>query len=241
MLDGEFGGGAFLRRYRGKGMKSQGMDKGAADRSRKRTGGKNPERTRANIIDVATAEFAERGLSGARVDRIAERTQTSKRMLYYYFGDKEGLYRAVLLSYYEKLRASEMALDLGHQSPMAALKSLVDFTFDYHLKHAGIIRLVMVENIHKGRHVAKLPSVTTVNSTILNSVADIIQRGQTRRAMRNGLDAFDLYTTIAALCFFNVSNRYSFRAIFRHDFANPKEAAKRRATIWDFIHRSVKA
>jgi len=211
-------------------------------KTRKRApAGKNPERTRANIIEIATAEFAERGLSGARVDRIAERTQTSKRMLYYYFGDKEGLYRAVLLAYYEKLRTAETALDLGHQSPLSALKSLVDFTFDYHLKHAGIIRLVMVENIHKGRHVAKLPSVNSVNSTILDTVGDILKRGAAEGAMRAGIDAFDLYTTIAALSFFNVSNRYTFRAIFRHDMADPKEAAARRAAVWDTVRRYVMA
>jgi AcrR family transcriptional regulator len=220
-------------------MKSQGLDKGAAERSRKRTGGKNPERTRANIIDVATVEFAERGLSGARVDRIAERTQTSKRMLYYYFGDKEGLYRAVLLSYYEKLRSAETALDLAHQSPMAALKSLVEFTFDYHLKHAAIIRLVMVENIHKGRHVAKLPTVTPMNSSILDTVADILRRGESEGAMRSGLDAFDLYSTIAALSFFNVSNRYTIRAIFRHDMGEAKAAAARRVAVWELVRRYI--
>jgi AcrR family transcriptional regulator len=211
-----------------------------AAKSRKRlSGGKNPERTRANIIDVATMEFAERGLSGARVDRIAERTHTSKRMLYYYFSDKEGLYRAVLLSYYEKLRSSETPLDLSHQPPMAALKSLVEFTFDYHMKHAAIVRLVMVENIHKGRHVAKLPSVTPVNSTILDSVADILRRGEEAGVIRAGLDGFDLYTTIAALCFFNVSNRYTFRAIFRRDLGDSKEAALRRRSIWEVVQRYV--
>src|SRR3984885_4285116 len=107
-----------------------------AERSRKQSSRiKDPERTRANIIEVASAEFAERGLSGARVDRIAERTQTSKRMLYYYFGDKEGLYRAVLLSYYQRLRSAEATLDLAHQPPLMALQSLVEFTFDYHLKN----------------------------------------------------------------------------------------------------------
>lgn len=201
---------------------------------------KDPERTKSNIIDVATAEFAERGLSGARVDRIAERTQTSKRMLYYYFGDKEGLYRAVLLSYYERLRSSETTLDLTHQAPLAALRALVEFTFDYHMKYASIVRLVMVENIHKGRHVAKLPSVTPINSTILDSMADIIRRGAEQGVMRAELNAFDLYTTIAALCFFNVSNRYTFRAIFRHDMGDSKEAAKRRISIWDVVHRYVR-
>jgi AcrR family transcriptional regulator len=200
---------------------------------------KNPEKTRANIIDVATAEFAERGLSGARVDQIAERTNTSKRMLYYYFGDKDGLYRAVLLSYYEKLRSSEVQLDLSHQSPLAALQALVEFTFDYHMKHADIVRLVMVENMHKGRHVAKLPQVMPINTSVLDAVADICERGAREGSMRTGLDNFDLYTTIAALCFFNVSNRYTFRAIFKHDMAQPKESDARRKSIWDVIHRFV--
>lgn len=200
---------------------------------------KNPEKTRANIIDIATAEFAERGLSGARVDRIAARTNTSKRMLYYYFGDKDGLYRAVLLSYYEKLRNSEVELDLSHQSPLAALQTLVEFTFDYHMKHADIVRLVMVENMHKGRHVAKLPQVMPLNTSVLNTVADICERGAREGSMRPGLDNFDLYTTIAALCFFNVSNRYTFRAIFKHDMADPKESDARRKSVWDVVRRFV--
>ncbi len=200
---------------------------------------KNPAKTRANIIDVATAEFAERGLSGARVDRIAARTNTSKRMLYYYFGDKDGLYRAVLLSYYEKLRTAELALDLRHRDPVAALKLLVDFTFDYHLKNASIVRLVMVENIHKGKHVAKLPQALPVNTSVLDAVADICRRGAKEGSLRPGLDNFDLYTTIAALCFFNVSNRYTFRAIFKHDMADPKEAAARRESIWEVVRRFV--
>jgi AcrR family transcriptional regulator len=200
---------------------------------------KSSERTRANIIDVATAEFAERGLSGARVDRIAERIKTSKRMLYYHFGSKEGLYRAVLFSYYEKLRSAEAALDLAHQPPMTALRMLVEFTFDYHLKHAAIVRLVMVENIHKGRHVAKLSSVTPLNSSILNTVADIIRRGQADGVIRPGLDAFDVYSMIAALSFFNVSNRYTIRAIFRHDMGDPAETVSRRVTVWENIRRYV--
>ena len=200
---------------------------------------KNAERTRANIVDVATAEFAERGLSGARVDRIAERTQTSKRMLYYYFGDKEGLYRAVLLGYYQRLRSAETTLDLGHQPPMTALKSLVEFTFNYHLKNAAIVRLMMVENIHKGRHVAKMPLVTPVNSPILNMVSDILKRGEAEGVIRSGLNAFDLYTTIAALSFFNVSNRYTIRAIFRHDMADPEQAAARRQSVWEVVRRYV--
>jgi len=205
--------------------------------SKRRPGTKNPRRTRADIIQVATMEFAGQGLSGARVDRIAERTRTSKRMLYYYFGDKEGLYRAVLMSYYEKLRAAETALDLGHHPPMEALKILVEFTFDYHMKNADIVRLVMVENVQKGRHVGKLPAA--LNSSILKTVEDILARGAAEGSMRAGLDAFDLYTTIAALAFFNVSNRHTFRAIFRHDMGAAGEARARRRSVWETIRRLV--
>jgi AcrR family transcriptional regulator len=199
----------------------------------------NPERTQADIIRVATEEFAEVGLSGARVDRIAERTHTSKRMIYYYFGSKEGLYRAVLLSYYGKLRSAEAELDLSHLPPMTALQTLVEFTFDYHLENADIVRLVMVENIHKGRNIAELPAVNPLNSSIISAVADICQRGAKEKSMRDKLDAFDLYATIAALSFFNVSNRYTFRAIFGHDMFDPEEVRRRRATVWETIRLYV--
>jgi AcrR family transcriptional regulator len=200
---------------------------------------RDPERTKQNIIDVATIEFAEFGLSGARVDRIAEKTHTSKRMLYYYFQDKEGLYRAVLLSYYQKLRDAESGLDLRHQPPMTALQTLVEFTFDRHLQNAGLARIIMVENIHKGRNVAKMPRIAPVNSSIIDRVEDICRRGAAEGSMRADLDGFDLYSTIAALCFFNVSNRHTFRAIFQRDMGDKQEIIRRRASIWDVVRRAV--
>jgi hypothetical protein len=109
------------------------------------------------------------------------------------------------------------------------------------MKNAAIVRLVMVENIHKGRHVARLPSVTPVNSSILNTVSDLLKRGEEEGSMRPHLDAFDLYITIASLCFFNVSNRYTIRAIFRHDMGEAKEAQLRRGAVWDFVRRYVAA
>jgi AcrR family transcriptional regulator len=64
----------------------------------------DPEGTKRNIIEIATEEFAGKGFSGARVDDIAARTKTSKRMIYYYFGGKEGLYIAVLEAAYRNIR-----------------------------------------------------------------------------------------------------------------------------------------
>lgn|SRR5690242_20454562 len=201
----------------------------------------DPERTRANIIAVASEEFAKHGLSGARVDRIAEQTQTSKRMLYYYFKSKEGLYRAVLYSYYEKLRSAEAALDLGHKPPMVALRELVEFTFDYHVGNAETVRLVLVENIHRGENVEQLPLLDSLNSQIIASVKDICERGAASGELRSDLEPFELYTSIAALCFFNVSNRYTIRAIFGRDLAAPEEIAVRREAIVQMVQRYASA
>src|SRR5258708_35245293 len=95
----------------------------------------DPEQTKRNILDVATQEFSAMGLTGARVDAIAERTNTTKRMIYYYFGSKEGLYEAVLEQEYGAIRELEQELMLAELEPVAALRKLVEFTFDYHDKH----------------------------------------------------------------------------------------------------------
>jgi len=199
----------------------------------------DPRRTRANIIKVATAEFAEFGLAGARVDQIARRTKTSKRMLYYYFGDKEGLYQAVLLSYYEKLRAAEKSLELKRLPPLQALQMLVEFAFDFHIRHADVARLVMMENINKGRLMPRRAAVAPEDSAALETVADILRRGEKDGVMRAGQDALNLYATIIALCFFNVSNRFTFKAVFGHDMHNAREAVARRQVVWDTVCRSV--
>ena len=208
-----------------------------------KTGGRtnDPERTKANIISVAAEEFAKYGLSGARVDRIAAQTHTSKRMLYYYFESKEGLYRAVLYSYYEKLRSAEAGLDLSHKPPMTALRELVEFTYDYHVQNAEMVRLVLVENIHRGESIGELPLLDSLNSAIISTVRDICRRGAASGEMRAGLDPFELYASIAALCFFNVSNRYTMRAIFGRDLAAPEEVKARREVIVEMVRRYASA
>src|SRR5215472_16399614 len=116
---------------------------------------RDPEATRRNILEIATEEFAEKGFSGARVDDIAARTNTSKRMIYYYFGDKEGLFVAVLERAYSRIRQIEAALELAQIEPESALRALVGFTFDYYNANESFVRLVMTENIHNGVHLAR--------------------------------------------------------------------------------------
>jgi len=129
-----------------------------------KTGRKNnPEKTRQAILAAAVAEFADLGLTGARVDAIAERTHTSKRMIYYYFGSKEELYLAVLEKLYSNVRATEAELPLDSLPPLDAIRRLTEFTFEHHRSHDDFIRLVSIENIHRGHHLARSATISSLN------------------------------------------------------------------------------
>ena len=132
------------------------------------------EKTRQNILAVARQEFAEHGLSGARVDAIAARISTTKRMIYYYFGSKEGLYLAVLEQVYGGIRGLEQTLDLDRLSPVEALRQMIEFTFDYHEENPDFVRLVSVENIHHGAHLKQSETLRNLNSTVIASLTTLL-------------------------------------------------------------------
>jgi AcrR family transcriptional regulator len=201
---------------------------------------RDPEATRRNILEIATEEFADKGFSGARVDDIAARTNTSKRMIYYYFGDKEGLFVAVIEQAYGRIRQIEAALKLDHLEAESALRTLVGFTFDYQNANEAFIRLVMVENIHKGIHLARSGNIEELNSPAIATLRDIYRRGLSAGVFRDGIDEIDLHMSISALCFFNVANRATFSRIFNREMASPDALARRREIVIDTILRYVK-
>src|SRR3954447_22197571 len=143
-----------------------------ADRRRDR------ERTRAEILDVATEHFAEHGYSGARVDEIAEQTRTTKRMLYYYFGSKEGLYTEVLERAYAQIRAAEQEVDAEHLKPVAAIRRLAELTFDHHEAHPDFIRLVSIENIHRAEHMRGAGRFADLNTPALDVIGPTLPPGR---------------------------------------------------------------
>lgn len=196
-----------------------------------------PERTRNNILDVATREFSEKGLAGARVDEIAEATHTSKRMIYYYFESKEGLYRAVLEKVYEQIRLIESAIDINGLSPEDALSELVRVTFNWHNKHPDFVRLVMNENIHRGEHIGSIAGVRSRRQSIVALLGDLLQRGVKAGRFRSDIDPVELHMSISALCFYNVSNRHTFSRIFERDMTSARAVAARREVVVDTILR----
>jgi AcrR family transcriptional regulator len=205
----------------------------------------DPQRTMTEILEVATREFAEKGLSGARIDAIAEATRTSKRMLYYYYGSKEGLYMAVLEESYRRMRQIEAELHLEDMEPEAALRRLVEFTFDHHAGNEDYIRLVMNENMERGVYLAQSKSIRELNVPAIRAIELLYQRGLKSRVFRPGLDPVDIHASISALTFFNVSNRHTFGLIFKNSgkgkgSANAKlQYANRKASVTDMVMRFV--
>jgi AcrR family transcriptional regulator len=187
---------------------------------------RDPERTRAMILAAATEEFMRRGLDGARVDAIAARAGTNKRMLYHYFGDKEGLYLAVLEEVYAGIRSAERSLDLTHRAPAEGLRELALFTWRYFLDHPEFLSLLATENLHGARHLRRSTRVLEMHSTLQSELADVLRRGAAEGTFRPGIDPVEVYITIAALGFFYLSNRHTLSTIFDRDLTAPERMAR---------------
>lgn len=197
----------------------------------------DPEGTRRDIIRVASSEFALNGLAGARIDQIAEKTRASKRMIYYYFGDKEGLYVSTLENAYRIVREGEAELDIESLSPLEGLKRLVGFTFDHHHQHEDFIRMVMIENIHSGKYLARSDAVQLVNQPAIDRIEALYEKGVAEGQFRSGLDPLEIHWQISALCFFNVSNRATFSHLFNRDFGSPASQQSLREIVVDMVVR----
>lgn len=195
------------------------------------------ELSKADILAVATEEFALNGLSGARVDAIADRTRTSKRMIYYYFGSKEGLYRAVLEKAYGDIRALDSEQKSSTVTPEEAIRRIIDVTFDYDETHPNFISLVTVENIHRGRNIDQLPSIKERNAAVIRTLSDLLERGVKSGKFRADVNPVDLHLLISALCVFRVSNRFTFGKIFNVDLSDPKVRKRQKKMILEAVLR----
>ncbi|MFB9910124.1 TetR/AcrR family transcriptional regulator [Rhizobium paknamense] len=214
-------------------------DATAEDTKQMRPAKRDPEGVRRDILTVAMEEFSQNGLSGARIDEIAARTRTSKRMIYYYFGDKEGLYQRVLEEAYRKVRGGESDLELSGLDPVAALDKLCRFTFDHHRRNPAFIRMVMIENIHHGRHMQLSDTIRGLNRPAIEELQSVLKRGQAQGLFRPGIDALELHWQISALSFFNVSNAASFSLIFGDVLFTPEGQEQLSRHVADMVLRYV--
>ena len=188
---------------------------------------RNPARNQGRILKAAVAEFARFGLGGARVDRIAARAGANKRMLYYYYGNKEDLFLRVLEARYAHIRRAELGLHLLDLDPVQGMRRMVEFTWNYYLKHPEFLTLLNSENLHRGRHLKRSRDIAAMHSPLIALLRDLLLRGERAGKFRKGVDPVQLYISIAGLGYFYLSNRHTLSTIFERDLLAPKSKAER--------------
>jgi AcrR family transcriptional regulator len=192
-------------------------------------------RSQQTILGAARDEFARYGLAGARVDRIAERADINKRLIYYYFKSKDDLFLAVLENTYADIRAAEQALHLDEMDPVEAIRQLISFTWHYYLDHPEFISLLNSENQHNAAHLRKSAHIQDMNSPLVQMLDTVLTRGRHQELFRAGIDPIQLYISIASICYFYLSNNQTLSAIFGRDLRAPKAMAQRLSHMTDMV------
>ena len=197
--------------------------------------GRDADRSQAAILLAARDEFARHGLAGARVDRIAERADVNKRLIYYYFTSKDDLFLAVLEQAYADIREAEKQLHLVDMPPAQAIRRLTEFTWEYYLAHPEFLTLLNSANLHQGVHLKKSERVRDMNSPLIETLGEILERGRAEGIFRGGIDAVQLYVSIAGMAYFYLSNNHTLSAIFGRGLMTPKAQHERISHMCDVI------
>jgi AcrR family transcriptional regulator len=209
-----------------------------------RTSKTTPERrtrnyaaTRQAIIESAVKTFAQHGYAAATTEVIAARAGVTKRLIFYYFKTKSLLFTAVLEHSYSIMRTGELELKLDRFPPKEAIRALVEWTFEFDFTHSHFVRLVMIENILLGRHIAKSVVLKVMAKKIMDQLGGVVTRGIDAGVFRKDLEPVELHAIISSLCFFAVENRYTFAAQFGYNMASKRTHNKHKALVVELLDR----
>ncbi|MGE0311083.1 MAG: TetR family transcriptional regulator [Lautropia sp.] len=195
--------------------------------------------TRDNLLRAATRVFARHGLSGASVDMISSAAKSWDRMIYYYFGSKDGLFVAVLEDTYRRFNEAEAALRLDDEQPVASLLAVVEFVMGYYRLHPEFVRLLNSENLHRGRHIARSLRKGEYASPAIAIVDRVLASGVAKGVFRSGLSARDVYLLIASTGYFYQSNRYTLSAFLGENLDDPAAVAHWESFVKSSVLRTV--
>ena len=196
---------------------------------------RDADRSQKDILDAALREFADHGLGGARMDRIAERADVNKRLIYYYFESKESLFLAVLERAYESIRGEERQLSLSQVDPIEAIRRLIAFTWNYYIEHPEFLSLLGTENLHRARHLRRSTKVRSMHSPLVHTLAEVLERGHKAGLFRAGVDPVQLYISIAGLSYFYLGNCHTLSTIFDRDLMGAKARLERLSHMNDLV------
>ena len=197
--------------------------------------------TRESILRAAIRVFATHGYDGGRVEQISRAAKSHDRMIYYYFGSKEGLFQAALRETYRRFNEAESALALDLDRPVAALEAVVRFMWHYYRKHPEFIRLLNTENLLRGRHLSRAGRMGDYSSPAVGILQGVLDAGRARGAFREDLSARDVYLMIASLGYFYLSNRYTLSAFLDEQLDDAGAMTHWEGFIVDAVLRTVAA
>ena len=199
----------------------------------------NAQATRDSILRAATKVFAKHGYDGGSVEKISTAAKSYDRMIYYYFGSKEGLYIEVLEGIYRRMNEAESRLALDVAQPLEALRAVIRFVLDYYRKHPEFITLLNTENLHKGKHIAKSLRAREYSSPAIAILGEIMQNGVAQKLFRDDLRTRDVYLLIASLGYFYLSNRHTLSAFLGDNLEAPDALAHWEGFVLDTVLRTV--
>lgn len=188
---------------------------------------RNAEKTKARILESATREFAEKGYDGARVDEIALAAKVNKTTMYHYFGSKDNLFTAVLENVYKTIRARQSDVELRGMDPVEGMRKLVEFTARIWAEVPQFNRLLDSENLHEARHVRASASIRQMYDPLMDTMRELVERGQKNGQFRDDVDLIDLYISISALSAHYLTRRHTLEAIFQQNLIEEKRLKQR--------------
>ncbi len=200
---------------------------------------RSAETTRDSLLRAAIKVFAKHGLDGGSIDKISRAAKSHDRMIYYYFGNKEGLFIAVLEEIYRRFNDAEAALALDVSQPVPSLRAVVAFILQYYQKHPEFVTLLNSENLHRGKHIAKSSKARDYSSPAIGVIDQVLRSGATLGLFRAELSARDLYMMIAALGYFYQSNRFTLSAFLGENLEAPTTFAQWETFVSDAVLRTV--
>lgn len=196
---------------------------------------RNAAATRARILEMARQEFADRGFDGARLDKIARAAKVNIALLYHYFGNKEGLFVAVLEEAYRTMRDYEGDTIVNDPDPLVAMTGLVRARFRIFLENPELIGVLNAANVHKAAHMQQSDFLRTLYQPLVGQLADLLRRGEAQGVFRRGVNPTDLFITINAIGYFYLSNRYTLSYVLNEDLSEPARLQQREAHMVEVL------
>jgi AcrR family transcriptional regulator len=196
---------------------------------------RDAERSRRRILAAARSEFAENGLAGTRLDTVAQLAGVDKRLIYYYFKNKQTLFLDVLIDAMTHIRTEETKLKLLDLEPVEAVRRLIRFSWDYYLANPEFIRLINTENLHRAQHLAMSDRIQHINRPLVETLGTVLERGRVAGVFRGGVDPLQLYLSMVGLTYYYVSNQHTLSHMFRRDLMTPRAQAERLSHVTDVL------